>query len=88
MDDTLNVGDRIRLIFADAPNQTEEAVVCSTLSNQQEGLGPEIGDYVACWLEVSLASCSDVSSRRSISLGTDFAYSMDGRKLQIEKLKA
>ena len=86
MSDTLSVGDRIRLHFTDTPGETEEATVCATLSDQEEGLSPEIADYVACWLEISVGDCADASRRLAISLGTDSQYSLEGRHLTIEKL--
>ena len=86
MSDTLNAGDRIRIVFADTPNAAEDVTVCATLTDRQEGLSPEIEDYVACWIEISSGDCSDTASRRSISLGTDFRYSLDGRELSISKI--
>ncbi len=86
MSGALQAGDRIRLHFLDAPGHTKDVTVCATLSDQQEGLAPEISDYVACWLEVSVGTCADAGERLSISLGTDFQYSLDGRYLTIEKL--
>lgn len=86
MPEALQAGDRIRLHFLDTPGQTKDVTVCAMLSDQQEGLAPEIADYVACWLEVSAGSCADAGNRLSISLGTDFQYSLDGRQLTIEKL--
>lgn len=84
--DTLQSGDRIRIVFSDAPADTVEATVCSTLSDQQEGLGPEVEDYVACWLEVTYTTCDDLMSRASVALGEDLQYTIDGRKVAIEKL--
>ena len=86
MSDTFRAGDRLRLHFIDKPGEPQIVIVCATLSDQQEGLSPEIADYVACWLEVSAGDCADPSGRLSISLGTDFQYSLDGRHLTIEKL--
>ena len=80
-------GDRVEIVFTDNPARPLEATICSALSNQQEGLGVEVEDYVACWLEVSFGSCRDVQEHRSISLGTDFRYSMDGRELLLRKLR-
>ncbi len=79
-------GDRVEIIFADDPSRPVQATICNELSDQQEGLSPEIEDYVACWLEVALGSCQDPQEHRSISLGTDFRYSMDGRALSLRKL--
>ena len=84
--DTLQPGDKIQITFVDAPGETLEATVCSALSDAEEGLGPEIQDYVACWLEITLGSCDHPESRRSVTLGTDFQYDMGGRKLTITKL--
>ena len=88
MSDALQAGDRIRLHFLDTPGHTTDVTVCAMLSDQQEGLAPEIADYVACWVEVSVGRCADAGERLSISLGTDFQYSLDGRHLTIEKLAA
>ena len=86
MSRALQAGDGLRLHFLDMPEHTEDATVCAILSDQQEGLAPEIEDYIACWLEVSVGSCADDGERLSISLGTDFQYSLNGRHLTIEKL--
>ena len=84
--DTLHPGDRIRIRFADASTDPREATVCTTLSDQQEGLSPEVEDYVACWLEVTFTACDDRHGRASVALGTDFQYTLDGRRITIEKL--
>ncbi|MGI4756035.1 MAG: hypothetical protein ACRYGF_04210 [Janthinobacterium lividum] len=83
--DTFEVGDTIRLTFADAPGEPLLATICSILSDADEGLSPEIEDYVACWLEVSFEGCDDPNGRRSIALGTDFQYTLDGQKLTLTK---
>ncbi len=77
-------GDRVELTFTDEVSRPVQATICSIRSDEQEGLGPEIEDYVACWLEVSFSTCAQ--ERRSISFGTDFRYSMDGRELALRKL--
>ncbi len=80
-------GDRVEITFKDDPTRPVVATICAALSDQQEGLSPEIEDYVACWLEVSFASCQDAQGHRSISFGTDYRYSMDGRELSLRKLE-
>ena len=80
-------GDRVEITFTDDPTRALEATICSALSDRQEGLGPEVEDYVACWLEIAFGSCQDVQEHRMISLGTDFRYSMDGRELSLRKLR-
>jgi hypothetical protein len=44
----LFVGDRISLTFDDIACDQITATVARTLSDTEEGLGPEIEDYVAC----------------------------------------
>ena len=83
---TFSPGDRVELTFTDDPSRPVEVIICSALSDEQEGLSPEIEDYVACWLKVSFGSCEEDKERRSISFGTDFRYSMDGRELALRKL--
>jgi hypothetical protein len=43
----LLIGDRISVMFDDIPREEITATVARTLSDTQEGLGPEIEDYVA-----------------------------------------
>ena len=49
----LFVGDRISLTFDDIPGDEITATVCRTLSDMEEGLGPESEDYICSWLEIS-----------------------------------
>jgi hypothetical protein len=82
----LFVGDRISLTFDDPPGDQITATVCRILSDREEGLGPEVEDYVACWLEVSCEG--DI--HRTISnvvLLTDGRYSFDGRCVTIRKIR-
>ena len=81
------VGDRIALAFDDSPSEVLHAVVCRMLTDREEGLGPEIEDYVAGWLEISVEDCAETASRRSVSFGTDDRYSMDGRTVTITQLE-
>lgn len=82
----LFVGDRISLTFDDIPRDQITATVTRTLSDREEGLGPEIEDYVACWIEIS----RDGDTRPTISnavLLTNFRYSLDGRFVTIRKIQ-
>ena len=45
----LVVGDRISLTFPDLPVDQIIATVAGTLSNSEEGLGPESEDHVCFW---------------------------------------
>lgn len=81
----LFAGDRVNLIFDDISCEPITATVTRTLSDQEEGLGPEIEDYVACWIEVTLDG--DTSpSMSNVVLMTDCRYSLDGRAVTIRKM--
>jgi hypothetical protein len=82
----LQQGDEICVTFDDASRQVERATVCRVLTDQQEGMGPEVEDYVARWLEISMGDCVDVQGRRTLIFGTDSQYSIDGRKVAIRKV--
>lgn len=81
----LRVGDRIHLIFDDIPREPIPATVSRTLSDKEEGLGPEIEDYVACWIEIILdgETCPTMSN---VLLLTNYRYSLDGRLVTIRKI--
>ncbi|MFL6117323.1 MAG: hypothetical protein ACJ786_39115, partial [Catenulispora sp.] len=70
----LVAGDRIRLTFEDKTGDQKTATVTRTLSDK--GLGPEIEDYVACWIEITLdgESCPTM---RNVVLLTNFRYWVD-----------
>lgn len=79
------VGDRISLTFDDIPRQPLIATIARTLSDIEEGLGPESEDYVACWLEISCDG--DTSGAiNNVVLLTDGRYSLDGCFVTIRKI--
>ncbi|HEX4785234.1 MAG TPA: hypothetical protein VH350_12890 [Candidatus Sulfotelmatobacter sp.] len=81
----LSVGDRISVTFDDMPRDQITATVSRTLSDTEEGLGPEIEDYIAYWIEIS----RDGDPRATISnvvLLTTGRYSLDGRSVTIRKI--
>jgi hypothetical protein len=78
-------GDRVSLTFDDIPRDQIIATVARTFSDNEEGLGPEIEDYVACWLAIS----RDGETRgaiNSVALLTDGRCSLDGRFVTIRKI--
>jgi hypothetical protein len=81
----LFVGDRINLIFDDIPSEQMTATVTRTLSDREEGLGPEAEDYIACWVEITLdgETCPTMSN---VVLLTNWRYSLDGRSVTIRKI--
>jgi hypothetical protein len=81
----LFVGDRIILMFDDMPSDQITATVARTLSDTEEGLGPEIEDYVAFWVEINRDG--DASGAiNNVVLMTNGRYSLDGRFVTICKL--
>ncbi len=80
--ESFQAGDLIEVSFEETPGETMLATVLRTLSDEEEGLSPEIEDYVAGWIEVSVAGSDAV---RSITLGTDLRYSLDGRHVTLRK---
>lgn len=81
----LFVGDRINLIFDDLPREQMTATVTRTLSDKEEGMGPEVEDYVAFWIEITLdgETCPTMSN---VVLLTNCRYSLDGRLVTIRKI--
>ena len=81
----LFVGDRINLIFDEIPREQITATVTRTLSDKEEGMGPEVEDYVACWIEITLdgETCPTVSN---VVLLTNCRYWLDGRFVTIRKI--
>lgn len=81
----LFAGDRIKLIFDDMSCEQITATVNRTLSDRDEGLGPEVEDYVAYWIEVILdgETCPLMCN---VVMLTDCRYSLDGRFVTIRKI--
>ena len=79
----LQPGDRIDIVFADAPGQSARATVIRFLSDEQEGLSPEAEDYFFCWLEISPEHNGTLAQAQTIALGTDWKCYMDEREIQI-----
>ena len=78
-------GDRITLIFDDAPGEQIIATVHRKLSDIEEGCSPEVEQYVDYWLEIHCEGeeCTPV---RNILLLTTGRYWLDGRFITISKL--
>lgn len=82
----LYAGDRITLTFDDSPCDHITATVVRTLSDRQEGLGPEIEEYIACWVEISREGDTP-RAINNVVLMTDGRYSLDGRVVTIHKMR-
>ena len=50
----LQSGDQIELFYEDAPATTIRATVGRLLTDRDEGMGIEVEDYIACWMEITV----------------------------------
>jgi hypothetical protein len=81
----LEAGDRIDLFYEDAPATTIRATVGRLLTDRDEGMGIEVEDYVACWVEITVDEPRDLDAKQVLLLGTDFRYRLNGRRIILRK---
>jgi hypothetical protein len=81
----LQPGDRIELFYEDAPATTIRAAVGSLLTDRDEGMGTEVEDYTACWIEITVDEPSEMDAKQVVLLGTDFQYRLNGRVVTLRK---
>ena len=81
----LQSGDRIELSYEDAPATTIRATVGRLLSDRDEGMGIEVEDYIAWWIEITVDEPSDMDAQQVVLLGTDFQYHLNGRRVTLHK---
>jgi len=81
----LQSGDRIELSYEDAPATTIRATVGRLLTDSDEGMGIEVEDYSACWIEITVDEPSDMDAKQVVLLGTDFQYRLNGRRVILRK---
>jgi hypothetical protein len=81
----LESGDRIELFYEDAPSTTIRATVGRLLSDREEGMGIEIEDYTACWIEITVDEPSEMDAKQVVLLGMDFQYRLNGRRVILRK---
>ena len=63
LDLKLKSGDRIELFYEDAPTTIICATVGRLLSDRDEGMGIEVEDYIACWMEITVAEPTDIVAK-------------------------
>ena len=57
MQSEIKIGQRFKFtILSENPSQERQAVVTRVLSNEEEGLGPEVDYYIADWIEARTLS--------------------------------
>jgi hypothetical protein len=81
----LQSGDRIELFYDDAPAATIRATVNRLLTDRDEGMGVEVEDYCAWWIEITVDEPSDMDAQQVVLLGTDFQYHLNGRRVTLHK---
>ena len=81
----LKSGDRIELFYDDAPMKTIRATVGRLLSDWEEGMGVEIEEYIALWIEITFDEVADSNAKQVVLLGTDFQYRLNGRPVKLRK---
>lgn len=81
----LESGDRIELIYEDSPETPICATVRRLLSDRQEGMGVEIEDYTACWIEITVDEPVEMEAKQVVLLGMDFQYRLNGRRVNLRK---
>jgi hypothetical protein len=83
----LEIGDRIELFYEDAPAATIRATIGRLLSDREQGMGIEIEDYTACWIEIMVDEPGDMDANQVVLLGMDFQYRLNGRRVTLRKTK-
>lgn len=81
----LESGDRIELFYEDAPSTMICATVGRLLTDLEEGMGIEVEDYCACWIEITVDASSNMDTKQVVLLGTDFQYRLNGRPVILRK---
>jgi len=81
----LESGDRIELFYDDFPGTTIHATVGRLLTDRDEGMGVEVEDYTACWIEITVDEPSEMDANQVVLLGTDFQYRLNGRPITLRK---
>lgn len=84
----LESGDQIELFYEEDPATTIVATVGRILTDREEGMGVEIEDYTACWIEIVVDEPVDMEANQVVLLGADFLYRLNGRPVNVRKKQA
>jgi len=88
MESEIRVGQRFKFnLLSDDPSHARQAVVTRVFSNNEEGLGPEVGFYFAYWVEAYELPETEVPTTLVFERGTDGNVYLDGRVVSINLLK-
>jgi hypothetical protein len=84
MDTQLKSGQRFKFsVLSDPPSAEREAVAVQVRSDRQEGLSPEVEDYMAYWVEAKEISGPDPAKHLLFACGTDERWYLDGKSVEI-----
>jgi hypothetical protein len=87
MKSEIKVGQRFKFkISSDNPSPERQAVVTRVLSNQEEGLGPEVDFYLAYWVEACELAETEVPTTLVFERGVDGNVYLDGRQVTLTLL--
>lgn len=81
----LQFGDRIELFFEDAPATAIRATVGRLFSDRDAGMGVEIEDYTALWIEITLDRPRGTEANQVVLFGTDSQCRLNGRPVTLRK---
>ena len=81
----LQPGDRIELLYDDSPAAAILATVGRLLTDREEGMGAEIEDYTAYWIEITVDEPNHMDSKQVVLVGADFQYRLNGRRVTVRK---
>jgi len=73
------------MCYEDELATTIRATVCRLLTDREEGMGIEVEDYCACWIEITVDEPRDIDAKLVVLLGTDFQYRLNGRRVTLRK---
>jgi hypothetical protein len=79
------IGDVIEIVNEDAPDEICRATVIRFMSDEEQGMAPEVEDYVTCWVEVAPDGACGESAKQFLTMGTDSRYRMNGRPVLLRK---
>jgi len=82
---SLQSGDRIELLYEDAPATPIRATVGRLLTDRDEGMGIEVESYIAGWIEIRVDEPSGMDAKQVVLLGTDSQYRLNGRPVTVRK---
>jgi len=73
------------MCYEDELATTIRATVGRLLTDREEGMGIEVEDYCACWIEITVDEPRDIDAKLVVLLGTDFQYRLNGRRVTLRK---